>query len=121
MPFTWLRTQNKQRLKLLEVKPVVLPGVAMLHVPALKSVALQPARPIKKSGKEFTDRLPRPRPPNVRGQRTSSYSKPALKLCDLLVHESWSEYWIWLVGANEGFRPPPIPNAPVMFMTGGCV
>ena len=70
---------------------MVLPGLDGLHV---ASAGAQPARPIKKSAKEFNCRFPLPKPPNVSGQRTNSYSKPLRRVCDPFVHESWSESWI---------------------------
>src|SRR5437764_14446972 len=118
IPFTPLRTQNKQALKLLVATPVVLPGFATLHV---VSAAAQPARPMSRSGNEFTTRLPRPKPPNTSGYRTFSNSNPTRRVCAPLVQESVSAYCIWFDGANDGFKPPPTANAPVMLKTGGCV
>ena len=62
-----------------------MPGLDGLQV---VSAGAQPARPIRKSANEFICRFPRPNPPNVRGQRTNSNSKPARRLCDDFVHES---------------------------------
>ncbi len=59
IPFTGLRTQNRQLAKLLSAMPVVLPGFVMLQV---VEAGGQPARPIKKSAKDGTIREPRPRP-----------------------------------------------------------
>src|SRR5262245_61647678 len=96
--------------------PVVEPGLSGLQV---VFAGAQPARPIKKSGNELIERVPRPKPAYVSGHRMDSNSAPKRTVCDFLVHESWSEYWTCVVGESEGFRPPPMLNAPAMSITGG--